>query len=641
MNKYRPPRGAWRNLSPGETPEQFRDEDDENEYYDFLALEEYTTSTRRQFVLSLNKRQPEHVRSVSLEKLLWELPGMGGATSSSAKGYREVDEALGVTARTVLVKCAGYKIVETNAANMERLLKARNVDPLCLFLTRLLSVPNVPMSEAACLVLLSLVQAPGRSSLRDLSSMDMGEMTRLLLVRIYRVFGTRGGAAGEDEEEEEEEEEEEQASREEGKYSGNAYTKKEGGKVQSHRASDDLTATEYSQGFHMLAVLLELIQVEKALPWIRHGVVQLIPALLEALVPDGAHGAAANDDDAAAVNDDAAVATDINDNADVHAATTMKDQQPHHEAVVSATYSSACRDLDSFEMLCRIITNLSKDKASATLMRDADFVDTWFWMLRERRRMDDFEYQLDKIGGRREGDEHQRRVVRTFFDVLWEWTFTEVLGDRIKHILTAALERTEEREEEREEDRCSGLQHWVEDEFDVISRHLHPGSDLVMQSCGILWNCFGSKDDVVMLESNLLQRGAVEKIARVMLESKDCGALTCCAGALRNLVQTDSLTFHVSSQEGLVDHIKWLKITKNAEELVQDQKDLLLGDPALRYRGVEEKPSAGLAASAVSVNSKTSKVVSRLTQACNLVLKRLMGDDDEELTAIERRWGKK
>jgi hypothetical protein len=368
-------------------------------------------------------------------------------------------------------------------------------------------------------------------------------------------------------------------------------------------------------------------------------VVQLVPALLEALVPDGAHG----DADGGDADDGSA--------ADGAAIDTNKQQQHtvEKQEVVSATYSSACRDLDSFEMLCRIITCLSKDKASATLMRDADFVDTWFWMLRERRRKGDSGYEFNKIGGRREDDEHQRRVVRTFFDVLWEWTFSEVLGDRIKNILTTALERTEEREEEKkqqqeksEEEEFSSLYHyWVEDEFDVISRHLHPGSDLVMQSCGILWNCFGSKNDVVELEANLLQRGVVEKVARVMLESKDCGALTCCAGALRNLVQTDSLTFHVSSQEGLVDHIKWLKMTKNAEELVQDQKDLLMGDPALRYRGAEQTPPAGLAASAVSVNSKTRKVVSRLTQACSLVLKRLMGDDDEELTATERRWGKK
>jgi hypothetical protein len=91
LHQYRPPRGAWRSLEPGSVPDMFRDLDDENEYYDSIALAEYTTSTRRQFVLNLSRREPKEVRAVSLEKLLWELPGLGGATTMSAKGKKELD----------------------------------------------------------------------------------------------------------------------------------------------------------------------------------------------------------------------------------------------------------------------------------------------------------------------------------------------------------------------------------------------------------------------------------------------------------------------------------------------------------------------------------------------------------------------
>ena len=95
----------------------------------------------------------------------------------------------------------------------------------------------------------------------------------------------------------------------------------------------------------------------------------------------------------------------------------------------------------------------------------------------------------------------------------------------------------------------------------------------------------------------------------------------------------------MSSQEGLVDHLKWLKDTINCTELVHDQKDRLLGDPALRYRGVVERPLAGLAASALSINSKVKDVIERLSNGCNKVLKRLMGDEEDERSAIEKRWG--
>ena len=90
----------------------------------------------------------------------------------------------------------------------------------------------------------------------------------------------------------------------------------------------------------------------------------------------------------------------------------------------------------------------------------------------------------------------------------------------------------------------------------------------------------------------------------------------------------------------IILHLKHLKIQKNAEELVHDQKDRLLGDPALRYRDAAEKPTAGLAASALSIHSKTSDLVRMLTKACDLVLRRLMGDEDEDESGIAMRWGK-
>jgi len=610
MNTYKPPRGAWKHLPPGETPEQFRDLDDENGYYDHLALEEYRTNTRRQFVLALSRRNPPEIRAISLEKLLWELPGLGGSTTMGDKGQREVSDSLGVVARTVLVECAGYIVTGHNAATIEKLLTSRNVDPLCLFLARLLRAPNTAVRETSCSVLLNLVRAPGRTALCDMTSMDMGEMTKLLLLRLYQVFQNN----------EEQKEQKEQ---------------KEGWDMEQHgddkqSSGSGMAHVAHTQGFHMLCILDELLLVPNALPWIRHGVVQLVPTILVTLVPEGAHGS-------------------LHSHAQQkhnRSSTSSHDNQEH--SVSNLVYSSSCRDLDSFETLCRILTSLSKDNASATLMRDAGFVETWLWMLRERRIAGDGKDYADAVtavlGGNLDDDEHQRRVVRSFFDVLWEWTFSDVMAPKVRDILMTALARTVEHEEEKEgTEEVEGKEEkrWVEDEVDVVVRRLHPSSDLAMQACGILWNCMDQEEDIVELEEDLLSRGVVDRLSLILLKSHDCGALTCCAGALYNLVQTDSLTFHVSSQEGLVEHLKWLKDAENARELVHDQQDRLKGDPALRYRGVEERPTAGLAASAVSVHSKTSDVIARLTKACDRVLRRLMGDDeDEDLSAIERRWMK-
>jgi hypothetical protein len=615
MAQYRPPRYAWRNLPPGSVPEMFRDEEDENAYYDHLAMIEYNTSTRRQFVLNLSRRalnQPQAVRAVSLEKLLWELPGLGGSTTLPAKGEKEVNESLGNVARTVLVQCSGYKPLERNHRAIQSLLVARNKDPLCLFLARLLSVPNKSLSETSCSVLLSVIKSPGRSALRDMTSMDMGNMTRLLLLRIYNVFQPI-------EKNQEKKKSTKKNRMEESKNTSNCKDKcgsdqqveQEDQENRKFNHESGLLKIAHSQGFHMLVLLFELTKVPKALPWIRHGIVQLVPVLLNALVPEGAHGILSN----------------------------MYDKETGLlKTVVSSTYSKSCRDLDSFETLCRIITMLSKDDVSAKLMVDSDFVETWFWMLRERRTFGDGKGN-GCSDGQLEDDEHQRRVVRSFFDVLWEWTDSKILLPRIVGILVEAMERGpggggggggggQGNDNSNGEGKHDGT--WVEDEFDVVVRRLHPSSDLAMQACGILWNFLSKERNVIDLEKCLLERGIVEKLSLIMLKSRDCGVLTCCAGALYNLVQTDNLTFHVSSQEGLVDHLKWVKSAKNAQELVDDQKDRLLGDPALRYRGAAVgQPSAGMAAGSLSVNTKVSDVIQILSMACNRVLKRLMGDEDE------------
>ena len=623
LHQYRPPRGAWRSLEPGSVPDMFRDLDDENEYYDSIALAEYTTSTRRQFVLNLSRREPKEVRAVSLEKLLWELPGLGGATTMSAKGKKELDESLGAVARTILVQCSGYRALERNHTKIQRLLQARNKDPLCLFLARLLDIPNESLSEAACSVLLSITRAPGRSALRDMTSMDMGDMTRLVLVRIYHLFQRKKKPN--------------QDHRSSLSFNSNHMEFKSSDTATGNNADEDngnenydptsgLLKLAHTQGFHLLLLLFELTHVSKALPWLRHGIVQLFPALLEALVPEGARGTLSN----------------------------MLD--PHTgllQTTVSFIYSSSCRDLDAFETLCRVITSLSKDAAAAQLMVESDFVTTWFWMLREQRTLGDGKENGCNRGGHAEDDEHQRRVVRSFFDVLWEWTYSSnALMPDIQQVLIKAMESNsgeggdvvggvdggggggggKDNGEGSGKSSGKGSGTWVEDECDVVVRCLHPSSDLVMQACGIVWNCFGDKQLVQDLEPYFLERGLVEKISLIMLESQDCGVLTCCAGALYNLVQTDSLTFHVSSQEGLIDHLKWLKVIENATELVHDQKDRLLGDPALRYRGAAvERPSAGLAASALSANSKVKDIIDRLSKACDKVLRRVMGDEDEEL----------
>ena len=538
MSTYRPPRGAWKNLPPGSIPESFRDLEDANAYYDSLALTEYTTSTQRQFILQLARRQPTQIRAISLEKLLWLLPGLGGATTLSKKGEKEKDESLGQVARTVLVQCAGYKPLERNHASIDALLTARNTDPLCVFLVKLLEVPNEPLSETACAVLLSVVQAPGRSCMRDLSAMDMGDLTRLLLVRIYRVFQTSNHHHHTSP----------LQRRREGKEGGSPdkpdadYTKWD--------PHSGLLRMAHTQGFQMLRLLFELTQVPKALPWLRHGIVQLVPALLDALVPDGAHGTLPN---------------------------MLDSRTGLLKTTVSATYSKACRDLDSFETLCSIVTQMSTDNATAKLMVHAEFVQTWFWMLRERRQVNDGKgYGEDQhrsetgrtgsgsgsgsgsgratgLDGHLEDDEHQRRVVRSFFDVLWEWTDSSILMPHVQTVLIQAMERGQgngrvrEGAEDDKETHCS----WVEDECDVLVRRLHPSSDLAMHACGILWNCLSNKKDVMELETYILERGIVEKVSNIMLNSQDCGVLTCCAGALYNLVQ-------VRASKNWVDLLLWL-----------------------------------------------------------------------------------
>ena len=621
MSTWRPQRYAWKNLPPGEIPEIFRDIDDENAYYDHIALQEYETSTTRQFILALSRRRPLQIRPISLEKLLWLLPDLAGSTTMSTKGKRELDDSLEVVARTVVVECCGYITTERNAPILEQLLTARNKDPLCLFLARLLNVPNIAISETSCSVLVNLVRAPGRASLRDLSSMDMGAMTKLLIKRIYLVFenGTKENVKKEIWEIDDNEEDANAAS------NGSGMTK-----------------VAHTQGFHMLCILNELILVPKALPWIRHGIVQLVPTLLNTLVPNGAH-------DSFVLVPESKKDGKNEGKGEGEGEEKMGEEEKamgnEGNGAISLMHSTSCRDLDSFETLCHILTNLAHDDASAKLMRDAGFVETWIWMLRERRKNGDgkdfnetscSKYNID---GNLEEDEHQRRVVRSFFDVLWEWTYSTVLTVKVRDIFMVSLSQTIEHEEEME-DMKETTGEWIEDEIDIVTRRLHQSSDLVMQACGILWNCLDSKEDVIELEEDLLQRGIIDRLSQILLKSQDCGVLTCCAGALRNIIQTNSLTFHVSSQEGLVEHLKHLKIQKNAEELVHDQKDRLLGDPALRYRDAAEKPTAGLAASALSIHSKTSDLVRMLTKACDLVLRRLMGDEDEDESGIAMRWGK-
>ena len=188
---WRPPRGAWRDLLPGEVPSEFRDAEDEAAYHDSVALDEYQTLDIRKFVRALQKRDPREVRDVSLIKLLWELPALAGSTTSRKPGDRDVGEAIGIAARTVLIRCAGFKKVTASAGALERLLRSRDKDPLVVFLARILDVPNTALSEGASAVLLSLVRSEGRVALRDCGTMDMGELTRLLLLRVSHVLVAR------------------------------------------------------------------------------------------------------------------------------------------------------------------------------------------------------------------------------------------------------------------------------------------------------------------------------------------------------------------------------------------------------------------------------------------------------------------
>ena len=59
---WRPARGAWRELLPGDSPTEFRDAEDEAAYHDSVALQEYETLDVRKFVLALQKRDPRDTK---------------------------------------------------------------------------------------------------------------------------------------------------------------------------------------------------------------------------------------------------------------------------------------------------------------------------------------------------------------------------------------------------------------------------------------------------------------------------------------------------------------------------------------------------------------------------------------------------
>ena len=249
VGMWRPPRGAWRDLLPGETATEFHDAEDEAEYHDSVALEEYTSVSIRKYVLALSRRDPREVRDISLTKLLWELPGLSGSTTSRKPGDRDVAEAIGTVARTVLIQCAGFKKVTANAASLERLLRSRDKDPLVVFLARLLDIPRISLSEDASAVLLSLIRSEGRVALRDCGTMDIGELTRfflrvstVLVAHAVKVTGSDGSVT---------------AGGEEGKHQHTRH-RTQGIFDVGESEYVKLSPHAYQQGFELLQIILEL-----------------------------------------------------------------------------------------------------------------------------------------------------------------------------------------------------------------------------------------------------------------------------------------------------------------------------------------------------------------------------------------------
>jgi hypothetical protein len=612
---WRPARGAWRNLLPGDSPTEFRDAEDEAAYHDSVALQEYETLDVRKFVLALQKRDPREVRAVSLAKLLWELPGLAGSTTTRGAGERDVAEAIGTAARTVLIRCAGFKKVTASAGALERLLLSRDKDPLVVFLARLLDVPSTPLSEAASAVLLSLIRSEGRVAPRDCGAMDMGELTRLLLLRVSQVLVARAV---------EEEEEESDGAGEHGRRFGGADTLKHA----------RLSPHAYQQGFELLQIVLELYNVPRAVAWLRQGMIHLTPDLIGVLVPEGAHGVIRPPHGAVGGGGGAAAAGGRGGDGGKGA---------------SLVYSRSCRDLDCFEILCRILCKMSTDPMSAAKIAESKFVATWFWMIKMRA------VNAEGAFGHGDEPEQQRRVVRAFWDVLWEWSYHPVIRQQYTELFFEAAfgggdggdgdgggntdESTKAQQARQDSDASSPIQ--VEDALDVILRHIDPDSDLAMHACGIFWNCFEDASDIEEFQPVFLERGIVNRMGSVLLRSDNAGVLTCCIGALRNLVQTDTLTFHVTSLEGVVDRIRALRDKDTVEALIRAQKMRMEGDPAVKFRGGATELSSEDAASALSGASSVIAAAGRLREAARLALKRIMGEDDvEEMSAIQQRWGR-
>ena len=338
--------------------------------------------------------------------------------------------------------------------------------------------------------------------------------------------------------------------------------------------------------------------------------IHLTPDLIRVLVPEGAHG--------------------------VIQPPGQKDGNTM-DAGTSLVYSRSCRDLDCFEILCRILCKMSADPMSAAKIADAKFVQAWFWMLKMRT------VEAEGAFGHADEPEQQRRVVRAFWDVLWEWSYHPVIQQQFLEMFFESAfgtfdESDRGKSDEDEKPSTGAIQ--VEDAIDVIARHMDPESDLAMHACGIFWNCFEDARDIATYEAVFLERDIVGRMGRVLLRSDNAGVLVCCIGALRNLVQTDSLTFHVTSLNGVVDRIRALREKDAAESLVRAQKVRMEGDPAVQYRSGTIEQRSEDAASAVSKSTSVIAAAERLRKVAKLALKRIMGEDDvEEMTAIQMRWG--